>query len=57
MCDTKRELERFDLLIAETKQKMDIARENGYYKAWKDLKKYYDRLIQQKRIFKEVRKA
>lgn len=51
-----RTLEEHDLLIAETKQKMDIAKENGYYRAWKDLKKYYDKLIQQRRVFKEVMK-
>lgn len=46
---------RHDLLILEVKKKMAIARENGYIKAWKDLKRYYDRLIQQKKIYCELK--
>ena len=50
-----KDLQRHNALLISARHKMAIAKENGYMKTYKDLKKYYDRLIQQKKIYCEIK--
>jgi hypothetical protein len=44
-------LEKHDVEIIMTKTRMNIAKENNNHKAFNDLKKHYDKLIKQKKIY------
>ena len=44
-------IQEHDKLILETKNKMDLARAKRQWKAFNDLKKYYDRLLIQRKTY------
>ena len=48
-------LEKHDAEIVMTKTRMNIAKENNNRKAFNDLKKHYDLLIEQKRLYCKLR--